>query len=290
MIAYPYNRPRTRKLRRAGLNGSHALSKNLIGCWFFNEGADRLVINHAGSPADQLIFDNGSTTWVPFGGTTQDHGIFGVYSSAGSQSGMQITTPSSILKPTNAVSMFYRGVPSGTGTNGNNVSLAWMTFTSTNSSPFVAWGMSRKSGANNDIIFFDDLGGSNNTFSVANLLADGVTFDCAMTIDGVSGNVFGYFNGRQVGTANRGANKTLSYGSPIFMVNDDFSGADSARVVSDVLYVWNRPLSAREIIMLHYNPYAIQQRIHRPFFVAPAIAVAGQQPYMDYQMPAILAQ
>lgn len=240
----------------------HPLAKGLVGCWLFNEGAGSDAYSLC-NPDDALalafVDASGGPFWIS--GTAASsiaqpspYAFRFRYLGSGTQyPGGSLTAPSAALQPANAVTIFWRGAVYGGGNLSNNPALVYMSYTNSNTAPYIAYGIARVNGAANSLYFLDDAGGTIHAQQVNSIIpAAGVTFDAAMTFAN-GGNAVGYVDGAQVCSASRSG--ALSYVSPEMFVNVDFNSGDVADTAVDVIYVWNRQLSAQEMQLLHTNPY-----------------------------------
>jgi hypothetical protein len=265
----------------ARLIQGHPLAANIVGCWLFNEVAG-LLANSLVNGNDTLTLAGGN--WLNFLGALYDM-------TAGNGTHGLLTTPSAALQPANAVSLYWRGLRFGGGNLSNNPAIAAMTFTSTAATPFYAYGVLRVNGSNTDLYYWDDAGGTANFQQITVLPNHQTTdiFDLGLTVRN-GGNAVAYFNGRQVGSAARSG--SLSYGSPRLILNDDFNTENAATAV-EALYIWNRELSATEMLWLHVEPYDLlnwKTPKNRRYFGIPAPPPAALVAVPDFQMPQLLAQ
>lgn len=273
----------------ASLNRGHPLAANLVGCWLMNEGAGTQcgsLINGS----DNLIFQAANTVWVPGTNLGSIHPSSAV---DGANNGLLLTSPSSPLKPTSACSMFVRFSTNGNGDLNNNPPVAAMYFKNTNTSPFVSYGIHRKAGDQTALYVLDDVGGtSNSTFVSSLIVQNGGPYTAGFTIGPTSGKVTQYFAGRVVGTP---ATRTgsFSYDATAEFVcmyapfNAQITGIDL-----DVVYVWNRELSADEHLWLASAPYDFvnwEVPKNKRYFGVPFLPSAFL-PYVDQQLPQLMPQ
>ncbi len=274
----------------AGITFGHPLAANLVGCWLMNEGAG-LQCGSLINGSDLLIFQAANTIWVP--GTTLGPGIHPSSAVDGANNGLLLTGPSSPLKPTSACSMFVRFATNGNGDLNNNPPVASMYYKNTSTSPFVAYGIHRKAGDVTALYVLDDVGGTpNNTFVAGLIASTGGPYTAGFTIGPTSGKVTQYFAGRVVGTP---ATRTgsFSYDATAEFVcmyapfNAQITGIDL-----DVVYVWNRELSATEHLWLATDPYDFinWETPKTRFYARGFTAVAPFVPYTDQQTPQLMPQ
>jgi hypothetical protein len=250
----------------ATINWGHPLAANLTGAWLFNEQGG-LTVRNLVNPNDNLaIVGSFSPLWIPnqLGSWTPD-------TSANSR-GLRLATASALLKPADAASLFWRGSFNG-ATGANNPDIALISANSANTSPFVAYGLSRSTGDTSAIVYIDDAGGTFHGPAVTGLITVGQITNAAVTFRN-GGNCTGYWKGRKV--VQNARSGSLSYSGTSGMnvsVKNDNSGAMS---FNDVIYTWNRELSATENQWLNDEPYALLEYAKpRTFFftAAPAFAV-----------------
>ncbi len=232
----------------ASINGAHPLAQNLVGAWLFNEFAGTRVSSLI-TNQDNLSFISGN--WV----AGQPYGTILVDSFSGA--GLKLVSPSSLLKPTTQVSVHIRGAETGQATGSSNCAVVSMQFTNSNTSPFWAYGIHRDTTDQTGCYWLDDTSATSNNIHSAGCFNGGASpagapFSATLAYDGV--NINGYFKG--ILKATHARTGTLSYGTPQLDISSDFS-SDTAKIASDVIYIWNRGLKASEVEWLHYEPYAL---------------------------------
>jgi hypothetical protein len=259
----------------ATLNPGHPLAQNMVAAWLFNE--------MSGTKAHSLINANddlafqGTTAWS----TTVD--AYGVYMPVNGN-GLLLSSPSAGLKPSSAVSMFCRFNVNGGGSLTNNPAICEL-----NGAVQPAYSITRRSGDGTALAVFDTMGGNNSLITTGLINASlGGPYTAGITLGQSSGKLFQYFKGRQVNSAARSG--TMSYSSPTFLVGCAFNFT-TASINIDVVYVYNRELSAAEMLWLHTEPYApiaYDTPLNRAYFGAPfldASLLGG-----DAQIPQLLPQ
>ncbi len=251
----------------ATLNYGHPLSANLVACWLLNEGA--------GTKTYSLINNNdalsflGAATWVH----GNDLGAASEIYMPTNGDGLSLTTPSAALKPTAAVSLFTRWHNNGSGNLTNNPSVAGMTYTNSNTSPFYAYSINRINGDATALFTLDSVGGSSHSMTTSGLMAAGVAgpYDALLTFGPVSGKIIQYFRGRSVNSSARSG--SITYASPEFVIGTAVFNGQNTAINSDVIYVWNRELSASEAQWLHEEPYAMLDYAKpRVLYILPSLA------------------
>lgn len=231
----------------------HPLAIGLVGAWIFSEGGGtriRSLIN----PQDDLIV-GGNAVWArtAAGLTLQSP-------NSGTNTGASLTTPSSLLKPSSAVSIFWRGTINGNGSLSQNPVLAGMTFTNSNTSPFLAYTIGRVGANAARIAYSFDWNGSNIFYQTGAILNSGALLygnpmDFCLTGSN-GGPMFGYNNGQQADAIGTAAAGDLTYGSPEFIVNWAIGDpTNSAQSEASCVYVWKRVLSAAEVLTVHNDPF-----------------------------------
>jgi hypothetical protein len=275
----------------AFVDANHPLSRGLVGSWPFNEFDQRtagttptatnfIAPRNLVYPADAL---------TPNDHTTNSNQLYGRYQTlndrgspmldmrsqgTGSLPYLKITGPSSRLKPSAEVTVFWAGMVFGDLTGGaqNNPSLASCTYTGTNSSPFVAYGIHRKSNnsgnvGNKDLFFLDDVGGTFHSITGSGSIAYNVFMSAAYTVR--SGLQVAYVNGRSIGSNTNTGAITFS-GTPIFSSGSSVFNAEIANIGNSAIHVWNRALTPDELLELHYSPFDFYRTPNlRTFFLPP---------------------
>lgn len=256
-----------------------------MGAWLFNE-VGALAARPLVNPNDKLTLTIGTTGTSWLYRPTVGYGI-GTSNATipGSGGGAKLSTPSSSLEPSTDVSMFWYGTILGAGNLGNNPALVGITLPS---SPFTGYGIYRKNGDSTALYFAQSLGGTANFHAVTGIVSTSVN-PVSYGHSVKSGSQVGYKNGLQVGTASDSG--TMTYTSGALYVASDPSNEDPAVLTSMVL-IWNRFLSAQEHFQLASNPFQILVPLARP--PRTAIAAAPPVPYpnwwTDIQMPQLLPQ
>jgi hypothetical protein len=231
----------------------HPLAIGLVGAWIFSEGGGtkiRSLIN----PQDDLTL-GGNAAWARTAA-----GLTLQCPNSGTNTGASLTTPSALLKPSSAVSIFWRGTINGNGSLSQNPVLAGMTFTNSNISPFTAYAIGRVGASAGRIGYSFDWNGTNVFYQTGVILNSGPLLygkpmDFCLT-GSAGGVMLGYTNGGLADGIGTAANGNLTYGSPEFIINWAIGDAtNSAQSEASCVYVWNRVLSGAEILTVHNDPF-----------------------------------
>ena len=265
-----------------------SLCNGLVGSWLFNERAGSNAYSGV-NPNDILAIASVNVLnggfWLCGYKPAWNLG-YRFRKPSGGVAYASLASPSAALKPANAVSLFWRGTCFSDGSLGNNPAIAGMTYTSSNTSPYNAYGIFRVNGAPASLYFLDDAGASNAQLVAGVIPTYQTTFDACITVKN-GGNAVGYVNGSQVCSAARSG--AMTYATSALLMGTDWVsglGAETTDQATDVLYIWNRQLSPAEVMFLHANPYAvlgplpewIQERKYTPPPNAPPLTVP-----VDYQ-------
>lgn len=231
----------------------HPLTIGLVGAWIFNEGGGTKIRSLI-TPQDDLTL-GGNAAWArtAAGLTLQSP-------NSGTNTGASLTTPSALLKPSSAVSLFWRGTINGNGSLSQNPVLAGMTFTNSNIFPFLAYAIGRAGASAGRIAYSFDWNNTNIFYQTgvilnAGPLLYGNPMDFCLTGSN-GGAMSGYTNGQLADGIGTAAAGNLTYGSPEFIINWAIGDAtNSCQSEASCVYVWNRVLSGSEVLAVHDDPF-----------------------------------
>lgn len=255
----------TRPPPGVGIRLGHPLARGLVGAF---------LPGTAGNLVSSLLVDGGDT--ATFVGTTSivagPAGMAMRTNTTATHGGCDEATPSSLLKPTTAVTVMWRGVlyASVSGDMSNSPNLVACTYDNAGSSPFVAYGLARDSTTDNNIQFVFNAGGTfASTPGVTSFLL-GVPYTVFGTFDGTFGIV--WLNGAQVTSVNQGGAMTYGTG-PVFAIGiHPFAATDCSHSDTTHAYVWNRVLTVAEMMVLTVNPNALLVQPPSRLFAVPGFS------------------
>lgn len=230
----------------------HPLAIGLVGGWIFSEGGGTKIRSLI-CPQDDLTL-GGDAVWA-----RTASGLTLQCPASGTNTGASLTAPSSLLKLTSACTLFWRGTINGNGLLNQNPILAGMTFTNSNTSPFLAYTIGRSSSAS-AIAYSFDWNGTNVFYTTGAILNSGdLLYGKPMSFcltGSAGGPMTGYTNGRIADPIGTAASGNLTYGSPEFIVNWAIGSAtNSCQEEASCVYVWRRVLTAAEILTVHNDPF-----------------------------------
>ncbi len=272
----------------AFINWNHPLALNLVGAWLFNENSGNARSLMANKDDWSMVGTPNWNTGQPYGGVTLNVNNASNYG--------QLTSPSGLIKPTAQVSMHWRGAQLGALSGTDNVAIASMSYTNSNSTPFWAYGIHRDHADNTALYWLDDAGSVSNNIHATGLLNSGtpspvLACDISLTYDGA--NIHGYFNGVSKATAARTG--SLAYASSLLQLGTNTSvggTGTTSNMATDLVLVYNRGLIADEVAWLHDEPYAMiapaTPRVR--FFFGAHFLPDPLTPWLDPQIPQLLAQ
>lgn len=261
LVALPFGlrggaRWRTKPVLGSRIDWSQGITSGLVGAWLMNEGGGT-TINSLINTADRL--------------TTSGDAVFGnaatgpafVCPSTGSFTGALLASPSAALKPSAAVSLFWRGVITGTGATTANPYLAGVIYDNASSSPFNVYAIARRSTGSTDIGAQYNSSGTNRTLAALGVISFGVPVTFAMSRQ--DGETKLFKDGKLL-TSDSIAGTMNSTATSEFLINRHLTTSTANGYQSvDVVYIWNRVVSVAEFAALTASPYQI---IRGPALVA----------------------
>lgn len=162
------------------------------------------------------------------------------------------------LRPTAAVSVLWRGRIFGNGVRTDNPGLLTCFYTTTNSVPFLSYGLHRPAGSTTAIAMFWNNGSFQSLTSSA-VITNGAlhTFVGSLALGGGSGAAQIYASGVSVASGTPSAG-TIGYGTAQLIVGAHISTTSNyVEAGFHVGAVWNRGLSAGEAARISAAPYSI---------------------------------
>lgn len=230
---------------------TNSIASGLVGSFPCSEGTGTTTTSLI-TGTDILTF-SGDAKWTTLTGL----GIaIDATSIVGTSTGAILTTPSASLQQANTVTIFWYGTvhDDGTGNIVNNPSIFGMPYDNANNSPYACYDIERRSNFSSDIRFAYNNAGTYHSLDISGGLIFDTPISLAITISG--SNVIGYKNGIQVGAVGSGVT-SISYGATtaLQMNRHITSTSDSSSSKMSVGYIWNRALTANEILLMHENPY-----------------------------------
>lgn len=230
---------------------SHPLAKGLIGGWLFR-GSRHLEGSFTTEP--DVVRSVNNLLWSNTG--TQNNavisGMLGINFPDGH---LTLAAPTSILKPSAEVSLFWKGAVLGGGSISNNPAIAAMYHNSSNSAPYVSYGLHRISGDasgvyllwNNGSIQSITMGGTIDTG------AYGTPFNLGFSIK--TGDQKVYKNGLQIGTASVAGTITYDATAPFYLNGSVAATGNNSQSFVDIVWIWDRYLTASEHQLINKNPW-----------------------------------
>jgi hypothetical protein len=223
------------------VNKSSPLSSGLIGAYLpgicpsnlVNDGADGPTLKYnAGHKLSQGIEGAGALS------TATNAGLTGLCNP-------QFTT-------WNKCTLFWRGVQLGYT---DDATYCGITYDSASNSPVAVFFMYPATETSNKLTIGFNAGGSFQFLNANVGLSLNVVSDAAATADIPGDVIYAYVNGVQQGTRNFTSAYTVGSTAQF---NIGFLSGYSSRVLNAITfasYIWNRALSANELVYLHTNPY-----------------------------------
>jgi hypothetical protein len=194
--------------------------------------------------------------------------------STGTSSGALLAAPSRSLQAAE-ISVFWKGSVNGAGTLTQNPAIFAMYHNSANTSPFISYGLYRRStGAAVLSTLYNN--GSAQTLDFATGIDTsryGTPMTAAMTRRSGATRLFS--NGRMV--ASDTVSGSITYGATCrIQVNSHVTTTTNyADTSSEVAFVWNRAVSDEEIRAVHANPYLLFSPVRAVSYFVPAGPISG---------------
>jgi hypothetical protein len=231
----------------------HRMAPGLVGAFAFSDGSG-LYSRSLLSERDKLLL-TGNTAFTL---SEIGNGIYspnsGSFTGAFMGPGFGADVPSPQLKPP-AVTCFWRGIIRSNGTRTNNPVLAGMAYDNANTSPFLSYAVGRP-GSDATAIYFSYASPANTFTPVTGLVTNNVPLSACLTH--IAGSSRFYANGRLVGSDSTAGDIAYHATLSTFVINRHATvGGDSCDAFTDVVYVWNRVLSADENLELADDPHGL---------------------------------
>lgn len=242
------------------LDAGHPLAQGLVLALVINETGSQVINDAVGR---NLLTKQGSPTW----GSVAGSGL-GLSTTTGG-AGFQVAAPSSVaMQP--PLTIVWKGVYIGGAAA--NAGIFGVTFTNSDTSPFLAYSLEWDNGTPSPRFAFND--GSFESVVPAISVAAG----SSLWLAGVHTGSLQFFYQQDPYTANTAAGqKTLpiSYGSPILYLGGVSYVSRTPAVFHEVAHIYNRALSSAELAWLKAEPYSMfQTRPLQRWFTIPGGVVA----------------
>lgn len=220
----------------------HRLARGLIGAWLpgVTQGINLVGLSPPLAP----------DTAVSYGVGPEGIGL----KSTAANAGMTVLAPSRFTN-WNELSFFWRGQSLGQRISGNAAYIS-VDYDNAASSPYVVAGIYNQGSAGQAVaVLFWNTGGTFTTSTITSALTNNQVYSLGASFT-VGGNASLYNNGLQVVANSFGASAPNTSATSTIATGVETSlGARSPNCITEVIYAWNREITAVEQMELHADPF-----------------------------------